>query len=173
VDSLTVPESQGYNQARAAGVTVSLDAGTLVNGIDKLLELSDIIIASEKFAERYTGLSQPEESVKLFFDANCKFAAVTLGARGCVGFDGTELFKLPVFKVKVVDTTGAGDVFHGAYLYGHLSGWPIERTLRFANAAGAIMCTTQIGWAGIPTREVVENFLLKQEKRKTFNHEYE
>jgi len=146
-------------QARAAGVTVSLDAGTLVNGIDKLLELSDIIIASEKFAERYTGLSQPEESVKLFSGANCKFSAVTLGARGCVGFDGTELFKLPVFKVKVVDTTGAGDVFHGAFAYKYMNGGTWRECARFASAVSALKCTALGGRTALPDAATVENFI--------------
>jgi sugar/nucleoside kinase (ribokinase family) len=89
-------------------------------------------------------------------------AVVTLGADGSVAVAKDAVASAPGFPVEVVDTTGAGDVYHGAYLYGHLNGWPIPRALHFANAAGAIMCTTQMGWAGIPTRAQIEKFLEEQ-----------
>jgi hypothetical protein len=74
------------------------------------------------------------------------------------GPDG-ELY-VPAFRVDAVDTTGAGDVFHGAYLYGHLQGWPAVPRLRFAAAAAALKCRHLGGRAGIPTRAEVEQFLV-------------
>ncbi|UCD58595.1 MAG: carbohydrate kinase family protein, partial [Candidatus Hydrogenedentota bacterium] len=87
---------------------------------------------------------------------------VTCGAEGSVAVTPGQTRSASGFKVEVVDTTGAGDVFHGAYLYGHLKGWGLEQTLHFSNAAAAMMCTTQSGWAGIPTLQQVEDFLRVQ-----------
>ena len=61
----------------------------------------------------------------------------------------------PAYEVDTVDTTGAGDVYHGAYLYAAIQGWPIERCLRFASVAAALKCRMLGGRAGIPTVEEV------------------
>ena len=145
--------------ARESGTTVLLDAGTLTDGIERLLELSDIIIASEKFAERYTGSTEPEESLKRLFSKNTKFAAVTLGNKGSIGFDGKKFYRQAAFKVEVVDTTGAGDVFHGAFAYKYVNGGAWRECLRFATAVSALKCTRFGGRTGIPTLAEVENFL--------------
>ena len=145
--------------ARANNVTVSIDAGTLVPGIERLLELSDIVIASEKFAERLTEDSNPERSVRKLFGGIRKFAAVTLGAAGCVGFDGTKFWNQAAFSVDVVDTTGAGDVFHGAFLYKYVKGGDWAECLRFASAVSAQKCTKFGGRTGIPTLAETKSFL--------------
>ena len=145
--------------AREAGVTVAIDAGTMVPGIEKLLALADIVIASEKFAERFTGLAEPEISVKKLFGPACRFAAVTLGSRGSIGFDGAKLYRQASFPVKVVDTTGAGDVFHGAFDYKFIHGGDWSECLRFAAAVAALKCTEFGGRTGIPTLSETEQFL--------------
>ncbi len=149
--------------ARQHGVTVSLDAGTLVPGIEHLLELSDIIIASEKFARRYTEQSDVEAAARKLFTPNCKFSAVTMGHEGSVGFDGHRFFKCPAFKVGVVDTTAAGDVFHGAFAYACVRGGAWPQCLRFASAAAALKCTRFGGRAGIPDLQTTEAFLKHHE----------
>ena len=145
--------------ARAGSVVVSIDAGTLVPGIERLLELSDIVIASEKFAERLTGDSNPERSVRKLFGGIRKFAAVTLGAAGCVGFDGTRFWSQVAFPVDVVDSTGAGDVFHGAFIYKYVKDGDWSECLRFASAVSALKCTRFGCRTGIPTLAEAERFL--------------
>jgi ribokinase len=145
--------------ARTNGVTVAIDAGTMVPGIEKLLALADIVIASEKFAERFTGEADPEIAAKKLFGGNCRFAAVTAGGRGSIGFDGRNIFKQPSFKVKVVDTTGAGDVFHGAFAYRYLNGGDWAACLCFAAAVAALKCTKFGGRTGIPSLFETENFM--------------
>lgn len=140
--------------ARKHGVTVSLDAGTVVPGIEKLLALSDIVIASEKFAGG--------ADAKQLFAGHCKFSAVTMGNRGAVGFDGKTLIKCSAFKVRVIDTTGAGDVFHGAFIYKYATGGTWAECMRFASAVAALKCTKFGGRAGIPNLKTVENFLEQQ-----------
>lgn len=145
--------------ARKHGVTVSIDAGTIVPGIDKLLELSDIIIASEKFALRYTGESCMEKAMKKLFSANCGFSAVTMGSKGSIGFDGKSIIKCPSFKIDVIDTTGAGDVFHGAFVYKYTRGGTWRECMRFASAVSALKCTKFGGRTGIPDLKTIEKFL--------------
>ncbi|MDD4870871.1 MAG: PfkB family carbohydrate kinase [Kiritimatiellae bacterium] len=145
--------------ARKSGVTVSIDAGTIVPGIDQLLGLSDIIIASEKFARLYTGKSGVEAAVKKLFAANCRFSAVTMGSRGSIGFDGRRIIRCPSFKVDVVDTTGAGDVFHGAFVYQYSRGRAWPECMRFASAVSALKCTRFGGRTGIPDLKTTEKFL--------------
>lgn len=145
--------------AQAAGVTVALDAGTLVPGIETLVARSHIVIASEKFAERFTGGSDPEVSVKTLFGQGRKFSAVTLGSRGSIGFDGKTVYRQPAFAVNVVDTTGAGDVFHGAFGAAVLRGMDWAGCLRFAAAVAALKCTKLGGRTGVPTLAEAETFL--------------
>lgn len=158
----TTAAIQAAEIARANGVTVAMDAGTLVPGIEKLLELSDIIIASEKFMERFTGLGNPDAAACKLFHAGCKFAAVTMGSQGSFGFDGTRTYHQPSFKVNVIDTTGAGDVFHGAFAYRFLTGGDWAECLRFSAAVAALKCTQFGGRTGIPTLTETERFLSEQ-----------
>jgi ribokinase len=148
--------------ARKQGVTVSLDAGTLVPDIEALLGLSDLVIASEKFAARYTGEANGASAVKKLFSGNRRFSAVTLGKAGAIGFDGKHLFKCPAFKVDVVDTTGAGDGYHGAFIFAYARGNTWEECMRFAAAVAALKCTKFGGRTGIPDLETAERFLMKQ-----------
>jgi len=71
---------------------------------------------------------------------------------------GDHLITVPGFAVSAVDTTGAGDVFRGGFIHGVLSGWPLERTLRFANAAAAISCTRLGAMNGVPSLDEVTRF---------------
>ncbi len=84
---------------------------------------------------------------------------VTFGERGLSGYDKDGFFSLPAFSVDVVDTTGAGDVFHGAFIAGLLRGMDTRESARYASAASAIKCTRIGGRAGIPTHDVVMKFM--------------
>ena len=160
VDVYTPAVLAACEVAKAASIPVSVDTNAMYPGLDEVLSLSNIFITSR---DVISGLAHEEEPVgaarKVMAEYNLDLVVNTLGAEGSIAVTASETASAPGFKVEVVDTTGAGDVFHGAYLYGHLKGWALERTLRFANAAGAMMCTTQNGWAGIPTLKQVEDFL--------------
>jgi sulfofructose kinase len=85
---------------------------------------------------------------------------ITRGAEGATFVDrDRRLIHVPGFKVNVVDTTGAGDVFHGGFIYGLLQGWPLEEIIRFANAVAAMKCTQIGARRGIPTLAEVRRFL--------------
>ena len=76
--------------------------------------------------------------------------------------DDGDIFTTPAFDVPAVDTTGAGDVFHGGYLYGVLQGWELRRSVTFASAVAAMKCRLPGGRSGIPTRAEVDLFLAGQ-----------
>ncbi len=147
--------------ARTCGVTVSIDAGTLVPEIDDLLARCDLIIASEKFAARHTGEAAPRHALKKLFAGPCRFAAVTLGRKGSLGFDGKRFFTCPPFDVTVVDTTGAGDVYHGAFAFAYATGRPWTECMRFATVVAALKCTRFGGRTGIPSLKTTQSFMRK------------
>ena len=85
---------------------------------------------------------------------------VTLGSNGVAGIDENgKFFKFPAYKINVVDTTGAGDVFHGAYIAGRLNNLDTENACQFAQAVSAIKCTKLGGRAAIPTQIQVKEFM--------------
>ena len=83
----------------------------------------------------------------------------TEGEEGSYTITSDECFHTPAFSVEVVDTTGAGDVFHGAYIVGLLHGWNLQQVAQFATAASAIECTNLGGRVGIPCFDEVISFL--------------
>lgn len=150
LDGLMVGASQeAARLAREHHVPVMLDAGRRRPGMMKLAGLADYIVCSEEFS-REAG-NTPEETLKELASLNPTAATVTLGQRGSVTWHRGKTFQTLAFEVQAVDTTGAGDVFHGGYIYGLIKGWDIEETVRFASAFAALKCTRPGGRTGIPT----------------------
>lgn len=152
-------------EARAAGVPVMLDAGRLREGMADIAGASDYVVGSEEFALGLGWRGEPvgfRETAKRLTPGTL---TITLGERGSVTFQGQEddIISVPAFAVRTVDTTGAGDVFHGGYIYGLLKGWDIRETLRFASALAAMKCRSVGGRAGIPGLEAVMEFLRQRE----------
>jgi sugar/nucleoside kinase (ribokinase family) len=149
--------------ARERGIPVVLDAESVKDGTADVVANTDILVASSRFPERFTGLEGRDDSLRALLEAGPRFVAMTLGAEGAVAMtaDGA-IIKSPGFAVAVVDTTGAGDVFHGAFIYGLLSGWSVERTLKFANAAAALNCTEAGARGGVRR---IEDILQLMESR--------
>ncbi|HVN09492.1 MAG TPA: PfkB family carbohydrate kinase [Patescibacteria group bacterium] len=128
--------------ARLAGIPVSADLDTVYPGVEALLPNVDYMITSRQFPERITGESDLRNSlVSLMKRYHCRLAAATLGAEGVLAWDGQEFAYSPAFEVNVRDTTGAGDIFHGAFLYAMFQGWDLERQLEFCSSAAALNCT--------------------------------
>ena len=145
--------------ARADGVKVSFDANRPRPRLDELLPLVDVLIASERFSPAYTAQEDPVRAGRSLLEMGPEIVVITLGAEGCLCLWEDQAIPVPGFQVDVVDTTGAGDAFHGAFLYGLLQGWELERTAVFANAVAAINCTHLSGRAGLPSLSEVEAFL--------------
>ena len=151
---------QAAKWAKAAGVTVVLD-GTWHSEVltEQLLPLVDIPIVSEAFAQGWMPDAPPEAIVEGLYEFGARIAVVTLGERGCVAKWEEELLTLPAFPVDVVDTTGAGDAFHGGFIYGVLQAWNAPEIVRFASAVASLNCRQLGGRSGLPTVEEVHQFL--------------
>jgi ribokinase len=149
-------------KAKEKSIPVMLDAGRLREGMLELAQVCDYLVASEEFAREFSEDREsfsPEQVILQMQSFNARASTITLGNKGSVTTCGDEIFHTPAFKVDVIDTTGAGDVFHGGYIYGLLQKWGIKRVVRFASAFAAIKCRKLGGRAGIPGMNEVENFL--------------
>ena len=150
--------------ARNLNIPVMLDAGRLREGMIDLARICDYVVASEEFAKDLGWNGSPEAFRKKVIKLKFKVFTVTLGDRGNITFLEDRFFSVPAFKVLVADTTGAGDVFHGGYIFGILKGWNITKTIRFASACAALKCRKIGGRAGIPDLNEVLGYLKKQER---------
>lgn len=132
----------------------------------ELLAVVDHLILSQEFAARITGATDPAAAVAKLWSDQRKVAAVTCGSDGCwylaEGLPSPR--RQPAFRVDAVDTTGCGDVFHGAYAAGLVHGLDTQARIRFASAAAALKATRRGGQAGIPTRTQVEAFLKERSR---------
>ena len=132
-------------KARENGVKVSLDAGGVYPGIEKLLPLVDFLIPSEEFVLKIMDKTNIKEAAAaLYAKYKPEVFIVTQGSRGGFFYNGREYERYRSFTVDAVDTNGAGDVFHGAFIAGYVKGMDIRKTIHFASAVAALKCT-QIG----------------------------
>ena len=148
--------------AREAGVLVNYDAGTHRDGMEELLGLADLMICSEEFILKLTGLKDAEEAVRqVWAKYRPKVCGATMGVRGSMAFDGKEFVRCPAFKVeKVVDTTGCGDLFHTGFAIRYLETQDLLACQQFGAAVSAIKCRGLSGRPpSAPTRAEVEDFL--------------
>ena len=148
--------------AREKGVTISYDAcrgeREVKNGC-RLLHLCDIVITSADYPAKVCGKETLEENMHELSKYGMKVLITTLGDKGCAALIDGEIRYFNAYKVDVADTTGAGDVFHGAFVYGYYKGFRFEECIRFASATAAIKCTKIGGRSGIPTAEEVFEFI--------------
>ena len=148
--------------AREAGVLVNYDAGTHRDGMEDLLGLADLMICSEEFILKLTGLKDAEEAVRqVWAKYRPKVCGATMGIRGSMAFDGKDFVRCPAFKVeKVVDTTGCGDLFHAGFAIRYLETQDLLACQQFGAAVSAIKCRGLSGRPpSAPTRAEVEDFL--------------
>jgi sulfofructose kinase len=146
--------------ARASGVPTLADFGNCDNW--HLAKLADTLVVSEECAEEILGRNDPEEAIGELRQFPEQVVGITLGEHGYLYDAGQGIRSFDSFPVNVVDTNGAGDVFHGAYAYGIASDWDHDRCGLFASATAALACTALGGRAGIPSYSDVVR-LLKEE----------
>jgi ribokinase len=146
-------------RAKELRVPVMIDAGRLREGMLDIAELCDYRVASEEFAKDIGYDGDIGRFREIIQKNGFGITTITLGKKGSVTFCGREIIAVPAYDVEEVDTTGAGDVFHGGYIFGILKRWNIISTVRFASAMAAIKCRKVGGRAGIPSLEEVAQFL--------------
>lgn len=166
IPSDAVKDAVAY--AKRNGVLISLDAGAVFPGAAELARQVDILIMSEAFYRSLFSGGGYEENCRSLLGEGPQIVIVTLGRRGCAGASAEGTFALPAFDkgYPIVDTTGAGDVFHGGFLYAYLERFgkePYRYTVMdcacFASAVSYINCTTLGGRTGIPSLYMVDKFL--------------
>lgn len=146
--------------ARKNGIKVMLDANIVLRYTKELLYFVDYLITSEAFLLEYSNSSDIGFSInKLYEDFKPEILVTTLGKKGSVAFIEGDVVYFDSFNVNVVDTTGAGDVYHGAFLFGILNGWDIKDTIVFSSAVSAIKCQSYGGRKGIPDYKTTIEFL--------------
>jgi len=144
-------------QSREIPIVIDLDQETKVD--DPLLALGTHVISSTEALFGTTGCTDYGEALKKLAGHISGFLAITDGPNGVYWLDRGELRHLPAFKIKVVDSLGAGDAFHAAFTLALAEGRPLADMLRFASATAALKCTKFGGGSGAPTRADVEEFL--------------
>jgi sulfofructose kinase len=154
--------AQAARWARRAGIPVLADLDTVYKKVEKLFPLIDYLIASAHFLPAVTGQDDPFRVLE-FMAREYKIRApgMTLGRDGALVYAEGRFHYSPGFVVETVDTTGAGDIFHGAFVYGLLQNWKVDRILEFSNAMAALNCTKLGARGGIRTRKEAERLMAR------------
>jgi sulfofructose kinase len=152
--------------ARSRGIPVTCDVDTIYAGFDRVLESVDYLVASSEFPGQWTSDRDPFRALETIQNEHkMKCAAMTLGSHGALARIDGEFVYSPAFVVNCVDTTGAGDIFHGAFCYAVLQGMPMRETLEFSNAMAALNCTQLGARGGIATVEEARALIERGERR--------
>lgn len=147
-------------EARNRDIKTILDAGSVHRGTKELINLVDYLVCSERFANDFTGEKDEKQAVRKLVEYSSN-VIITLGERGLIWKSESGEGALPAFKVDVVDTTGAGDTFHGAFAACIAANEVWDYSLRFSSAAAALCCTRMSARGGIPNKEEIIELLNK------------
>jgi len=152
--------------ARGQGIPVTVDVDTIYPGFENVLPFVDYLIASSEFPARWTRIEDPFDALAAIEEKHgMRVAAMTLGAHGALALSEGRYFYSPGFVVDCVDTTGAGDVFHGAFCYSVLQKMPLAEALEFSNAMAALNCTGTGARGQIATAAEVRYLMARGERR--------
>ncbi|MBN2317801.1 MAG: carbohydrate kinase family protein [Acidobacteria bacterium] len=147
------------SKCREEGIPVSIDLDMVVTDCDALMDTVDFLIVSSDFSREYTGITDVYESFRSLRNSFNGFLVMTAGASGALVSVAGECLAFPGIKVPAVDTTGAGDIFHGAFIYGLLQNWPLDRIMAFSNTAAGLSCGYLGAQSGIrPLDEILRWF---------------
>ncbi len=146
--------------ARRAGLPVVADLDTVYKKVERLFPWIDYLIASTHFLPAITGHADPFKVLEYMVrEYRIRMPGMTLGRNGALVYHAGRFIYSPGFVVETVDTTGAGDVFHGAFDYALLAGWDISRALDFSNAMAALNCTAVGARGGIKSLQEAERLM--------------
>jgi sugar/nucleoside kinase (ribokinase family) len=156
----TAAATQAAAWARTAGIPTIADLDEIYPRVDELMENIDYLIVSRDFPARLTGEPSLERALRLMrCRYGCLLTAATLGQEGVLAWDGSRFHHSAAYRVPVMDTTGAGDIFHAGFIYGLLQDWPLARQLDFACAAAAMNCMFCGARGGIGRVETIERLM--------------
>jgi sugar/nucleoside kinase (ribokinase family) len=166
VDGHDTPAStQAAKWAKEAGTLVLGDFDNRYPGVEELLQYVDFAITSKDFPARLTGESDLLKSLpKMHAEFKCCLTGATLGRLGVLVWNGVKFHLCHGFRVRAVDTTGAGDIFHGAFAYGIVRSWPINEILEFSCAAAGLNCEGHGARGGIGTLVEIDRLRRRGER---------
>ena len=153
---------QAATVARAAGSVVTSDLEHASDAVEQLIASVTYPIFEQLLPAAITGESDPERALRKLRHLNDGVLVMTRGDQGSVALDGDAFYVAPAFPVKVVDGTGAGDVFRAGFIYALLQKWPVPDRLRFANAAAAASCRRLGAIPSVPALAEVQELLAAQ-----------
>ena len=161
IDSGSPVSIAAAKYAREKGIKVTIDAGGFSQDRVDAIPFVDVYIASDMF---YNGMFRDnpddmEGNCRKLHEMGPEVVWITRGEHGCCGLVDGKFYNVPAFKIEAKDTTGAGDVFHGAYAAAMLEGLSHPECARYASAVSAIKCMYVGGRTGIPNREILRRFL--------------
>ena len=162
VDTLNDLTMRAAQWARAAGMRVVLDPGLPYARIKPLLPYVDVPIVPEAWARAWMPGEPAATVARRLYDDGAEIAVVTLGERGSALCWAGGVVEIPAFAVDVVDTTGAGDAYHGGFMAALLHDWDAPRMALFASAVGSLNCRAIGGRSGLPKLDEVEALLARQ-----------
>jgi len=152
--------------ARSHGIPVTIDVDTIYHGFERVLPNVDYLIASSEFPAAWTGETDPFRALEAIQrEYGMRVAGMTLGAHGALALEAGKFHYSPAFVVNCVDTTGAGDVFHGGFCYAVLQGMQMREALDFSNAMAALNCTALGARGGIRPLDDVRSLMARAERR--------
>lgn len=158
--------------ARKNGVPVCIDVDTVYKGFESVLKNVDYLVAGSGWPAKWTGESDPFKALTaLQQEYGMKVAAMTLGDCGSLARNGGRWYYSAAFEVSCLDTTGAGDVFHGGFCYAILEGMHLNQALEFANAAAALNCMAIGARGNVATKPEVDALIAKARTGKIRRHE--
>jgi sulfofructose kinase len=155
----TAAAARAASWARQEKMCVVGDFDNRYEGVEALLPFTDFAITSKEFPARVTGENDLLKSLpQLLRDFKFRLIASTLGRLGVLAWDGARFYLAPGFCVDAIDTTGAGDIFHGAFLFGLVNGRSLEEILEFGCAAAALNCEEEGARGGIASPRKIAQF---------------
>jgi sulfofructose kinase len=156
--------------ARELGIPVSVDVDTIYPGFEKVLPNVDYLVASAEFPTRWTGEVDPFRALEILQTRyGMRVAAMTLGADGALARMHGRYYYAPGYIIDCVDTTGAGDVFHGAFCYSVLKRMPVREALDFSCAMAALNCTRLGARGGLASEPEVRALMRRAPRRSNQN----
>lgn len=153
-------------------IPVTVDVDTIYHGFDRVLPLVDYLVASSEFPVQWTHERDPFRALEMIQEEyDIPVAAMTLGALGALARTEGRFIYSPAFVVNCADTTGAGDVFHGAFCYAVLQNMPLREALEFSNAMAALNCTALGARGRIASIHEARTLIERAERRSHSDYE--
>jgi sulfofructose kinase len=150
---------QAARYAKDAGMVVVMDAEKISDDTEELVSLVDILIGERHFPENFTGCTDSKKALQAIAERGPKLAGVTLGTEGALIIYQGTFYHSPAFEISCQDSTGAGDVFHAAFIRTLFENWDVEQCLDFSNAVAALKCQGLGGRSNLPSFSEALDFM--------------